>query len=134
MTLEDEIVRVRELLIQRDEIDTELEGLIGGDVQPAGRQPKESVEEIGKKKGNKCGKCGKRGHNAKTCPTAHTNTVQPPAFGDKTKLDEDQFDDLKHRQSIGDLISKDFAADNSLALSEVNRAIASRNFEEYSHF
>src|SRR5277367_4663850 len=93
------------------------------------RSRKETV--VTRTKGAKvCKKCGKPGHMAKTCtaPTAAT-----PTFGDKALLTEDQFDELKHIQSIGELISKDFAFERDLALSEVNRAITSRNYEAYSN-
>ena len=123
------------LLTQRDEIDTQLALLIGDEPQPqpsekrtkrAPRQPK----PVTKKGAKVCKKCGKPGHMAKTCTTS---TVATPTFGDKALLTEDQFDELKHLQSIGDLISKDFAFDRDLALSEVNRAIMSRNYEAYSN-
>jgi hypothetical protein len=133
MTFEDNIARVRELLAQRDEIDTELEGLIGAGATPAKSPATRPEQKTGKKKGTKvCKNCGRPGHLAKTC-----KAVPAPAatttFGDKQLMTEDQFDDLKHLQSVGDLISKEFAAENSLPLSEVNRAIGTRNYELYAH-
>src|SRR5271170_3813854 len=96
------------------------------------RSRKETV--VTRTKGAKvCKKCGKPGHMAKTC-TAPAPAPATPTFGDKHLLDEDQFDALKHLQSIGDLISKDFALDHDLPLAQVNRAISCRNFEEYLNF
>jgi hypothetical protein len=136
MTLDDRIASIRTLLKERDDIDARLAQLIGDEPQsapsekPAKRAPR--APKPTPKKGTKvCKNCGKPGHMAKTCN-------RPPVIESKTeeaqKLDEDQFDALKHLQSIGDLISKDFAHDYELPLAQVNRAIASRNYEEYIGF
>ena len=50
MTLETKLVRLKELILKREEIDTELAVLLG-------------VE----KKTIKCSKCGVEGHTARTC-------------------------------------------------------------------
>jgi hypothetical protein len=144
MTLNEKIERMRELLAQRDEIERELGGLLGGDeiassaAQRNTQKPtktKETKTKAAKTHSGKrtvtCKKCGKTGHIAKTCTAP---AAAAPTFGDKHLLDEDQFDALKHLQSIGDLISKDFAIDHGLPLAQVNRAIACRNFEEYLNF
>jgi len=137
MTLNEKIERMRELLAKHDDIERELGELLGGgDGTPAAptkttKSPKQNTSKTPPKRNAKvCKKCGKPGHMAKTCtaPTAAT-----PTFGDKALLTEDQFDELKHIQSIGELISKDFAFERDLALSEVNRAITSRNYEAYSN-
>jgi hypothetical protein len=89
--------------------------------------------QIAKKKGTKvCENCGKPGHIAKTCKFEPAGAAAR-TFGDKQLMTEDQFDELKHLQSIGDLSSKEFADDRGIAIAEVNRAIAARNFEAYSH-
>jgi len=135
MTLDDRIASIRTLLKERDDIDARLAQLIGDEAQsassgkPAKRAPR-APKPTPKKGAKVCKKCGKPGHMAKTCTTP---TAATPTFGDKALLTEDQFDELKHLQSIGDLISKDFAFDRDLALSEVNRAIMSRNYEAYSN-
>jgi hypothetical protein len=141
MTLNEKIERVRELLAQRDEVERELTELLGGGLPetpaPRVKPPKTKAEKSKTTKTHQgkrtvtCKKCGKTGHIAKTCtaPAAGAAT-----FGDKHLLDEDQFDALKHLQSIGELISKDFALDHELPLAQVNRAIACRNFEEYLNF
>jgi hypothetical protein len=135
MTLDDRIASIRTLLKERDDIDARLAQLIGDEPQsipsekPAERAPR-AAKPAHKKGAKVCKKCGKPGHMAKTCTTP---TAAAPTFGDKAHLTEDQFDELKHIQSIGELISKDFALDRDLALSEVNRAITSRNFEAYSN-
>jgi hypothetical protein len=141
MTLNERIERVRELLAQRDEVERELTQLLGGGLPDAPAAPiKAPKAKTAKPKAVKthqgkrtvtCKKCGKTGHIAKTCTAPDTAA---PTFGDKHLLDEDQFDALKHLQSIGDLISKDFAIDHGLPLAQVNRAIACRNFEEYLNF
>lgn len=137
------IERVRELLAQRDQVERELTELLGGDVlaAPAPRAKKPKAKAIQSKAAKPqngkrtvtCKKCGKQGHQAKTCNAAAPAVVMP-TFGDKHLLTEDQFDELKHLQSIGDLISKDFAAHHDVPVAQVNRAIACRNFEEYVNF
>jgi hypothetical protein len=140
MTLNEKIERVRELLAQRDEVERDLTQLLGGGLPDAPaapvRAPKakaakpKAVKTHQGKRTVTCKKCGKTGHIAKTCTGP---SAAAPTFGDKAHLTEDQFDELKHIQSIGELISKDFAFEKDLALSEVNRAITSRNYEVYSN-
>jgi hypothetical protein len=141
MTLNEKIERVRELLAQRDDVERELTELLGGGLPDTPAAPvKAPKAKAAKSKDAKthqgkrtvtCKKCGKTGHIAKTCTAPATAA---PTFGDKHLLDEDQFDALKHLQSIGELISKDFAQEHGLLLAQVNRAIACRNFEEYLNF
>jgi hypothetical protein len=53
--------RIRDLISQKEAIDTELESLIGG--TPL-KEPKTRV----------CSVCGKEGHTARTCPTKQEQT------------------------------------------------------------
>jgi hypothetical protein len=53
MTIDDRILRVKDLIQKREEIDAELAGLFGLTVRV--------------KKALRCSKCGDEGHNAKTC-------------------------------------------------------------------
>ena len=55
MTIDDRIVRVKELIARREEIDRQLSDLFGG-IAPA-------------RKILHCSACGAHGHNAKSCPT-----------------------------------------------------------------
>jgi hypothetical protein len=82
------------------------------------------------KKKNKCGLCGKRGHTARRCDAQVSGKADEADRG--TLLTEDQFDDLKQLQKLGDLSSsKDFADNHGLPIAQVNRAINSRTFDEY---
>jgi len=58
MEIDERIVRARNLIQQRDEIDAELAMMLGVTVRT--------------KKTLRCSKCGEEGHNAKTC------AAQPP--------------------------------------------------------
>jgi hypothetical protein len=53
--LDERITRVKELIAQREEIDTELSALLGVEPRPV--------------KQRTCKKCGQPGHRADTCPT-----------------------------------------------------------------
>jgi hypothetical protein len=53
MDIDDRIARVKDLILKREEIDTELAGLFSITVKA--------------KKTIRCSKCGDEGHNAKTC-------------------------------------------------------------------
>ena len=64
MTIDERIVRVKELIQKREEIDAELEGIFG----LAARS----------KKTARCSKCGGEGHNAKTC-----TAPEPQAIGEQ---------------------------------------------------
>ncbi|CCD89877.1 protein of unknown function [Bradyrhizobium sp. ORS 285] len=86
--------------------------------------------------------CGSKGaRHKKGCPAASGPAPRKSASLPSTPLreedeevkplTEDQFDELKHLQEIGDLSSRAFAQQNGLALSEVNKAITSRSYREY---
>jgi Zinc knuckle len=53
--MEDKLVRIKSLIIQREQIDNELASLITGATVTASQR--------------KCKVCGQLGHNSKTCPT-----------------------------------------------------------------
>ena len=53
MDIDEKIVRVKDLIQRREEIDAKLAGLFGISVKA--------------KKTLRCSKCGEEGHNAKTC-------------------------------------------------------------------
>jgi hypothetical protein len=154
MSLEEKLNQLRTLLAKRDDIDRQLEAIIGhyGATPPADRSdtvadklnrealsgyaPKNDRKGKAKRvKGTRvCKVCGKPGHMAKTCPTARGAAPIPRTEPKSRRLTEDQFDQLKHLQAIGDLSSHEFAAESGTALSEVNRAITSRSYEEYCDF
>jgi len=52
------LVRIKELIEEKERIDSELEGLING--TKTVRAPQ------------KCGVCGQEGHSARKCPTSET--------------------------------------------------------------
>jgi hypothetical protein len=60
MDIDDRIARVKDLIQNREEIDSELAGLFGITVKA--------------KKTLRCSKCGDEGHNAKTCPSLQQQT------------------------------------------------------------
>jgi hypothetical protein len=60
MDIDDRIVRVKDLIQKREEIDTALAGLFGITVKA--------------KKTLRWSKCGDEGHNAKTCPSQQRQT------------------------------------------------------------
>jgi hypothetical protein len=55
MSIDDRIARVKELIAKREELDAELNELLGGGVLREKRSPK-------------CSVCGEPGHRATTCP------------------------------------------------------------------
>jgi hypothetical protein len=60
--IDTKIARVKELIVKREELDAELQELLGG-----------SVKE---RRVAKCSACGEPGHRASTCPTKQTESVQ----------------------------------------------------------
>jgi hypothetical protein len=62
MDIDAKIVRVKELIAKREELDAELQELLGGTVRER-RSPK-------------CSICGERGHRASTCPSKQTEATQ----------------------------------------------------------
>jgi hypothetical protein len=62
MDIDSKIARVKELIAKREELDTELQELLGG-----------SVKE---RRAAKCSACGEPGHRASTCPSKQTEAVQ----------------------------------------------------------
>ena len=61
MSIDERIVRVKELIQKREEIDAELAGLFG--LSPR------------VKKTARCTKCGGEGHNAKTCDAPQPQVI-----------------------------------------------------------
>jgi hypothetical protein len=59
MSIDARIARVKELIGQREELDAELNALLGGSV-------------LREKRSAKCSICGEPGHRATTCPTKQT--------------------------------------------------------------
>jgi hypothetical protein len=57
--LDERITRVKELISQREEIDTELASLFGIDPRQTEAKPP-----------RRCSKCGEAGHRATNCPQA----------------------------------------------------------------
>jgi hypothetical protein len=62
MEIDSKIARVKELIAKREELDAELQELLGG-----------SVKE---RRAAKCSACGEPGHRASTCPSKQTEAVQ----------------------------------------------------------
>ena len=62
--MEYDIIRAKELIAQREDIDAELKGIFTGAEKSASRKPQ------------KCGSCGEEGHSARTCPQ-RTSELQP---------------------------------------------------------
>jgi hypothetical protein len=60
--IDTKIARVKELIAKREELDAELQELLGG-----------SVKE---RRAPKCSTCGEPGHRASTCPSKQTEAVQ----------------------------------------------------------
>lgn len=54
--MEYDILRAKELIAQREDIDTELKAIFSGAEKSASRKPQ------------KCGTCGEEGHSTRTCP------------------------------------------------------------------
>src|SRR5690242_20297640 len=79
----------------------------------------------------KCGQCGRPGHTARTCQQKQTSAPRQ-ADPSRELLTEDQFDDIKHLKSTGELSSLEYARENGVSLAEVNKAVMSRNYDEYT--
>jgi hypothetical protein len=143
MNAEQKLAAIEELLEERARINAELIAIL----EP---EPTEVVEEEtpvlitpkpGKQKQRKvraCSGCGKPGHSVTTCEkTKMSDQKIRDTFGSSDDdvsgqpLGEDDFNDLKYLQKIGDLSSKSFAEDRGVSLTEVNKAIRARNFREY---
>jgi hypothetical protein len=62
MDMDTKIARVKELIAKREELDAELQELLGGAVR--------------EKRSPKCSVCGVSGHRASTCPSKQTEAVQ----------------------------------------------------------
>ncbi len=58
MDIDERIVRAKDLIQRREEIDAELATMFGITVRA--------------KKTLRCSKCGEEGHNSKTCPTSQS--------------------------------------------------------------
>ena len=63
MDIDTKIVRVKELIAKREELDTELSELLGGATR--------------EKRAAKCSICGEPGHRSSTCPTKSSETPTP---------------------------------------------------------
>jgi hypothetical protein len=62
MEIDAKIARVKELIAKREELDAELQELLGGAVR--------------EKRSPKCSVCGVPGHRASTCPSKQTEAAQ----------------------------------------------------------
>ena len=62
LAIDGKIARIKELIAKREELDAELNELLGGSVR--------------EKRSPKCSLCGEPGHRASTCPTKPTEIVQ----------------------------------------------------------
>ncbi len=60
-----DIERAKELIVQRDAIDTELTELFSG-----------TSSRVSSRKSQKCSACGEEGHSARTCPTRQQASQQ----------------------------------------------------------
>jgi hypothetical protein len=63
LEIDGKIARVKQLVAKREELDAELNELLGGGA-------------IREKRSPKCSTCGEPGHRASTCPAKPTETVQ----------------------------------------------------------
>ena len=55
ITLDARLIRIRDLIVQKEQIDTELEALIGG-------------SPVKESKPRACSTCGQEGHTSRSCP------------------------------------------------------------------
>jgi hypothetical protein len=62
MQIDDKIARVKQLIAKREELDAELQELLGGSAVRERRTPR-------------CSVCNEPGHRATTCPTKQTETA-----------------------------------------------------------
>lgn len=133
MQLEEKIAEIRGLIAQRDEIDAQLSDLLTAGPKPLTVLDKPRKQGApGRKKGARtCKECGKPGHIAKTCPVNRGAAPVSRFNQSVARLTEDQFDELKQLQLIGELSSLEFSVEHSIDLGEVNRAITSRTFNDY---
>jgi hypothetical protein len=129
MNAHEKLERIEELLEERARINADLIALLEPEASEA--EHDEPAPTPGKRKPRKCGQCGKPGHIARHCTGIGARAAAPIEVSGQP-LAEDEFDEMKHLQKIGDLSSRDFAEDRGVSLAEVNRAIGCRNFEEYS--
>lgn len=127
----DKLARIVELMNKKDEIETELEALIGGQITAPG-----AVKPNGGKgrptSDRTCGKCLRKGHNARTCPGAGNDVEEPVSedAGGIEALTEDQWNSVKEAQKM-DANSSDIADEVSTSIREVNKAMMSRSYSAY---
>ena len=130
MNAQEKLERIEELLEERARVNTELLAILEPERTEFDEEPERATAPSAKRKARKCGQCGKPGHIARHCigvglkPAASVEVSGQP-------LTEDEFDEVKHLQKIGDLSSRDFAEERGVSLAEVNKAIQARSFKDY---
>jgi len=137
MSLEDKLAKLDELRLQRKEIDDEILALFGmgeKEKEPEKRTYKKTPRGIpGRTVKPCCGSTGSR--HFKTCPLANGGSKpfapEKKATGERTLMERSDYDALRAAMQDKEFQSAQYALVHKIAPTEVNRAVVSRDYEEY---
>lgn len=138
MDINEKIGRVRDLIAQRDQVDAELEGLLGG-APPASAPRKDTIAKAKMRKAGRFGTkacCGSTGsRHFKTCSQSGSRDVQnltPAREAPKTEaLGPDRYEAIRTAMHDRDFSSVQYALTNRYSPREVNAVIKSVDYDDY---
>jgi len=136
--------RLQMLLAERTRIDGEIEELLAGTriaaehhsdqrQKPHHEKPAAKTKGVGRQ--HKCSFCGKPGHSVRTCPQArgaHPEDSSQDSLTKSVPLTMSQYIELRNAMHDRDFQSAKYALVNRLSPKEVNRAVVSRDYDDYA--